>query len=68
MYFLAGEHPARAMAVQKQFAGISTNFQKSYRSFGEISNRLDRGSDNSHSGTLKMLNQPSLSAGIANCL
>lgn len=56
-----GEHPSRAMPVHKQFLGISSNFQKSHRSFGEISNRLDRGSDNSSSGPSKMLNQPSLS-------
>ncbi|XP_045101137.1 uncharacterized protein LOC123498089 [Portunus trituberculatus] len=55
-----GEHQARGTPVQKHFEGSSTNLQKSHRSFGEISNILDRGSEGSRSEVHKKVpHQPS---------
>lgn len=56
-----GEHQARGTPVLKHFEGSSTNLQKSHRSFGEISNTLDRGSEGSRSEVYKKVPyQPSL--------
>lgn len=55
-----GEHQARGTPVPKHFEGSSTSLQKSHRSFGEISNTLDRGSEGSRSDVYKkMPYQPS---------